>query len=297
MYAARAALLSRQLSRQRCHVTNVPCETAAPTGQTAGPSATAAASGDGGVCTGTAVPSGLLPPPLQHSRSEPKDVLTAEPQESRSPVSNLKVGFLENPTSTTLSDSTLQRQMQKSGSFSRVTAISQGPSDDVAEPAGPKPQYGIPRANVGFKLLQKAGWKEGTGLGRDEQGLQMPLEKSSQVGRQGLGKPQTSGIKRRQGQQQQESTTSSALQGQQKLDEQAKHKAKLGQVALPEDSETFVARVKRHRQRQLAEEQEVKKKSISRYINRAFRDDVGPSSADNNPLTRSNRLTATNPLL
>jgi hypothetical protein len=73
--------------------------------------------------------------------------------------------------------------------------------------------------------------------------------------------------------------------------------AKLGQVALPEDSETFVARVKRHRQRQLAGVEEAKKKSISCYINKAFRDDVGPSSADNNPLTRSNRLTATNPLL
>jgi hypothetical protein len=167
LFAARAALLSRQLSRQRCHVTNVPCERAAPTGQTSGPSTSAAASGDRGVCTGTALPSDLLPPPLRQSRSEPKDFLTAEPRESRSAVSNLKVpektGSLENPTSTALSERTSQRQMQKLESFSRGTAVSQETSDAVAAPAGPKPQYGIPRANVGFKLLQKAGWKEGTG--------------------------------------------------------------------------------------------------------------------------------------
>lgn len=37
------------------------------------------------------------------------------------------------------------------------------PSQQLQAKAGPMPLYGIPRANVGFQMLQKAGWKEGTG--------------------------------------------------------------------------------------------------------------------------------------
>lgn len=37
------------------------------------------------------------------------------------------------------------------------------PSQPLESEAGPQPVYGIPRGNVGFRMLQMSGWKEGTG--------------------------------------------------------------------------------------------------------------------------------------
>ena len=54
---------------------------------------------------------------------------------------------------------------------------------------GPSLEYGISADNVGFQLLQKAGWQPGAGLGAESQGRRMPLEQSQQKGRQGLGAP------------------------------------------------------------------------------------------------------------
>lgn len=33
----------------------------------------------------------------------------------------------------------------------------------------------IPESNIGFKMLKKLGWKSGEGLGKDQQGLSMPI--------------------------------------------------------------------------------------------------------------------------
>lgn len=38
-------------------------------------------------------------------------------------------------------------------------------------------------------------------------------------------------------------------------------------------------------------------KAIARYLHMAFRDGTGAPTADDNPLMRRNRLSATNPLL
>ena len=58
------------------------------------------------------------------------------------------------------------------------------------------------------RLLEKAGWRQGTGLGANKQGRQMPLEQSQQKGRQGLGAQEAAAAaaaaaKRQQQQQQQ----------------------------------------------------------------------------------------------
>lgn len=175
-------------------------------------------------------------------------------------------------------------------------------SRNLAAAAGPMPQYGISRGNVGFRLLQKAGWKEGKGLGRDEQGLQIPLEKSSQVGRQGLGKSKAAAaakqnVSKCQQLMQEGAGVKDKSRRWQHLDKIAKHKAKVARLVLPEDSETFDAKIKRHRQRQLSEVEAARGKAISRYINTAFGDDPGTTPVDDNPLLRRSRLTAVNPLL
>ena len=41
--------------------------------------------------------------------------------------------------------------------------------------------------NIGFRLLQKAGWKEGKGLGKAEEGIKSPVVASTQKGRRGIG--------------------------------------------------------------------------------------------------------------
>ncbi|KAG8092075.1 hypothetical protein GUJ93_ZPchr0012g20489 [Zizania palustris] len=45
----------------------------------------------------------------------------------------------------------------------------------------------IGSANVGFQLLKKSGWKEGTGLGAQEQGRLEPIETRVKNNKRGLG--------------------------------------------------------------------------------------------------------------
>lgn len=52
--------------------------------------------------------------------------------------------------------------------------------------------YKLPRSNIGFKLLQKSGWKEGSGLGVSEQGRLDPLEAHVKQDKRGLGAPKVS---------------------------------------------------------------------------------------------------------
>lgn len=48
-------------------------------------------------------------------------------------------------------------------------------------------RYGIARTNLGFQLLKKAGWTEGSGLGAQEQGMAEPVAAFQQKGNLGLG--------------------------------------------------------------------------------------------------------------
>ncbi|KAL0733416.1 hypothetical protein Bca4012_009626 [Brassica carinata] len=45
----------------------------------------------------------------------------------------------------------------------------------------------IDSSNIGFKLLKKQGWKEGTGLGISQQGILVPLQPELKNNRRGLG--------------------------------------------------------------------------------------------------------------
>ncbi|KAG6553657.1 hypothetical protein Mapa_004571 [Marchantia paleacea] len=45
----------------------------------------------------------------------------------------------------------------------------------------------LPETNIGFKLLKKSGWKEGSGLGIFEQGRLIPLEAPFKLDRRGIG--------------------------------------------------------------------------------------------------------------
>jgi len=38
-------------------------------------------------------------------------------------------------------------------------------------------EHKLTEENVGFKMLKKAGWKEGTGLGSKEEGIVAPINK------------------------------------------------------------------------------------------------------------------------
>jgi hypothetical protein len=51
----------------------------------------------------------------------------------------------------------------------------------------PASQPAINSSNVGFRLLKKAGWQEGTGLGASNQGPKEPLQLPVQVATAGLG--------------------------------------------------------------------------------------------------------------
>ncbi|KAJ4784267.1 D111/G-patch domain-containing protein [Rhynchospora pubera] len=45
----------------------------------------------------------------------------------------------------------------------------------------------IDSSNIGFQLLKKCGWKEGTGLGASEQGRLEPIETRAKNNKRGLG--------------------------------------------------------------------------------------------------------------
>lgn len=58
----------------------------------------------------------------------------------------------------------------------------------------------ITSSNVGYQLLQKAGWTEGQGLGSNQQGRPIPLGAYHQQARQGIGTSTNQADKRQHGQ-------------------------------------------------------------------------------------------------
>lgn len=48
-------------------------------------------------------------------------------------------------------------------------------------------RHAIGESNVGFQLLQKAGWRPGTGLGANEEGPTAPVPQFQKTDRRGLG--------------------------------------------------------------------------------------------------------------
>ncbi|KAG0566743.1 hypothetical protein KC19_7G084500 [Ceratodon purpureus] len=55
------------------------------------------------------------------------------------------------------------------------------------EPSGSGTSANLSESNIGFQLLKKSGWKEGTGLGATEQGRLDPVKTHFQPDRRGIG--------------------------------------------------------------------------------------------------------------
>ncbi|CAM6087820.1 unnamed protein product [Calypogeia fissa] len=62
-----------------------------------------------------------------------------------------------------------------------------GATSSRSEAEGMRMSKTLPETNIGFKLLKKSGWKEGSGLGISEQGRLNPLEPQFKSDRRGIG--------------------------------------------------------------------------------------------------------------
>ena len=125
----------------------------------------------------------------------------------------------------------------------RATAQGQPPARGTSER---KPQQ-LEECNVGFQLLQKAGWRSGQGLGASEQGQTEPLAAWHQQGRAGIGVgsvPQLHAAGKQAG-----SSSQAAAQQQQKQQSTGKQKKQLKRKQpVPDVPEEFDTKVRRHQQ-------------------------------------------------
>ncbi|GLI59718.1 hypothetical protein VaNZ11_001662 [Volvox africanus] len=157
----------------------------------------------------------------------------------------------------------------------------------------------IPPNNVGFRLLRKAGWSVGSGLGAGEQGRRDPIEPMLPKGTRGLGFD-------RHAAQQQQATHSCrkrpAGDDPEGLQTQARHSGPPSRVvALVKEElarESISDKVARHRQVMRADREQERGRAIERYLRSAFNDPFDHLRSDNsNPLGRPHKLTESNPLL
>ncbi|EFN52654.1 hypothetical protein CHLNCDRAFT_54290 [Chlorella variabilis] len=161
-------------------------------------------------------------------------------------------------------------------------------------------RYGISRTNVGYQLLKKAGWAEGSGLGAQEQGVAEPVAAFQQKGNLGLGyAPRPQPKAKQQGGAAGAAGAAAAGQGGAAAGRQQQQQ--LPKRPLPEDpldKEDTETKVKRVRQVMQAEADDKAGKAIARYMHMAFNETTGEPTRDSNPLLRrSHKLSATNPLL
>ncbi|KAL4855520.1 G patch domain-containing protein 2 [Chlorella vulgaris] len=156
--------------------------------------------------------------------------------------------------------------------------------------------YGIARSNVGYRLLKKAGWTEGAGLGAQEQGVAEPVAAFQQQGNLGLGFAPKPKPGKQAGPATAAAGTAAPGGGKTSSQQQVKPKRPLPDDPLDkEDADTKVKRVKQVLQ---AEADDKAGKAIARYLHMAFNDTTGEPTRDSNPLLRrSHKLSATNPLL
>ncbi|DBB05130.1 TPA: hypothetical protein ACH3X3_010386 [Trebouxia sp. C0006] len=152
----------------------------------------------------------------------------------------------------------------------------------------------ISSSNVGYQLLQKAGWQEGQGIGINQQGRPIPLSAYHQQARHGIGadnKPANAAHVQRK--------TSSKR----KADSSSGHADSMRQVKqneqqpVPDVPEDPNVRKQRHQQILQAEADEAAGRAIQQYMYRAFNDMSGEPTSDSNPLLRQHKLSRTNPLL
>jgi hypothetical protein len=156
----------------------------------------------------------------------------------------------------------------------------------------------IDRGNVGYQLLQKAGWREGSGLGRQEQGMAAPLQVQPQKGNKGIGFAPQDPLQLQQQQIAAAAGGAAAAPAGPAVGPVLGGKRVAAVVAAELASEDLDTKVKRHRQVMEQEAKEKRDRAIQLYMQRAFNE---PSLADvgdhANVLGRNSRLTRTNPLL
>lgn len=130
--------------------------------------------------------------------------------------------------------------------------------------------------NVGFKLLRKHGWAEGSGLGASGQGRTQPLPAIANAGRRGLGGVPPPPVK-----------------------QQAQTAQRVQAALAAESREGAETKRKRIEQVAQAEADQEAERQLRRFMAREFADEgvAGGSTTDTNPLKRRNKLSASNPLL
>ena len=163
----------------------------------------------------------------------------------------------------------------------------------------------LPKSNIGYKLLEKAGWSGHGGVGKTEQGRIEPLLPSIRPGNVGLGFETNKSKKKESGKTEKGESGpggdggSGGAGGSKKL-KSRKHSALPQDELADQDINTKVKRVKQVMQT-VADEKAGKQ--LARLVYTAFRDGgggdgSGGGTTDVNPLLRKNRkLSARNPLL
>eukprot|EP00891_Asterochloris_glomerata_P008704 jgi/Astpho2/8704/fgenesh1_pg.00128_%23_14_t len=125
----------------------------------------------------------------------------------------------------------------------RATAQGQPPARDTSQ----RTHQQLGECNVGFQLLQKAGWRSGQGLGASEQGQTEPLAAWHQQGRAGIGvgnAPQLNAAEKQAG----SSGQGSAQQQQQQPATGMREKQLKRKQPVPNVPEAFDTKVRRHQQ-------------------------------------------------
>uniref|UniRef100_A0A7S0UM18 G-patch domain-containing protein n=1 Tax=Polytomella parva TaxID=51329 RepID=A0A7S0UM18_9CHLO len=155
--------------------------------------------------------------------------------------------------------------------------------------------------NIGFKLLVKAGWKEGKGLGADEQGRIAPLGPEFRFRQQGLGfdtlDPKSHSIKPSSESKPELNSTSSNGHD---SDMRQQKKTSIADIVQDElDSESLHQKVKRHKQIMRQEEDDHKRRLIASYLSRSFSEPYSDntSSANLPPKHGASRISSLNPLI
>ncbi|EFJ51558.1 hypothetical protein VOLCADRAFT_103457 [Volvox carteri f. nagariensis] len=181
-----------------------------------------------------------------------------------------------------------------------------GPPPALATPQSTVWQGHIPADNVGFQLLKKSGWSVGTGLGAGEQGRRDPIEPVLPKGTRGLGfnpraiASQNQSQHNRKRQADGDSEINAAGNGaQQAVGFRARTNDKIAALVREElATESLGDKVARHKHVMRVEREQERGRAIERYLRSAFNDPFDQLHSDNsNPLSRSHRLTESNPLL
>jgi hypothetical protein len=111
-------------------------------------------------------------------------------------------------------------------------------------------KYSIARSNVGYRLLKKAGWTEGAGLGAQEQGVAEPVAAWQQKGNLGLGfgpRPKQGAAGAAGGAAAGEGSAAAAASGKQQQQQKRQQRPLPEDPLDKEDTETKVKRVRQVR--------------------------------------------------